>query len=293
MTAAQADEPMWTNTEEPPEQPRPEDRYRPRRNLPSALRDLWHDRAMIRSLAEREMRARYKQTYLGIAWAVVTPFALMLVFVLFFKRAANVETGDAPYSLFSYLGLLPWTFFSMSISQGGVSLISNVPLLNKVYCPREVFPLASVCLATVDTGIACFALVVLFAIEGFMPHATSLYVPLLLLIQVGFTIGVALIASSVMVYLRDLRTTLPLALQLGLFATPIAYGLETIPSHLRGLYVTLNPLATVIDGYRRTVLYGEGPRWEYVGLSSLSTAALVGGGYWLFKRLEGGIADVA
>ena len=284
---------VWVRTEPALAHPARDARYRRRISLPGALRELWASREMVRSLAEREMRARYKQTFLGIAWAVITPFLLMVVFTLFFKRAANVDTDGVPYTLFAYLGLLPWSFFSTGMSQGGVSLVTNVPLLNKVYCPREVFPLASITLAAVDTSIALSALLVLFGVEGFAPRATSFYIPLLLLLQVAFTMGVVLIASSVMVYLRDLRTTLPLALQLGLFATPVAYGLDSIPRRFRGAYAAANPMVSIIDGYRRTVLYGQAPRWGLLGLSSITTVVVLAGGYWLFKRLEGGIADVA
>ncbi len=284
---------VWTRTDQPPSTPAPELRYRPKLNLIMKLRELWHDRHMIRSLAEREMRARYKQTFLGIAWAVITPFLLMIVFTLFFKRAVRVDTEGAGYPLFSYLGLLPWGFFSTGVSQGSVSLIANVPLLNKVYCPREVFPLGSIVLAIVDTTIAFTALLVLFVVEGTAPKGTAVYAPLYLPMLFAFTVGTVLIMSSVMVYLRDLRTTLPLALQLGLFATPIAYSLDSVPEHLRTLYVGVNPLVTVIDGLRRTVLFDEGPNWQYFGISSATSMTVLVFGYWIFKRLEGGIADVA
>lgn len=284
---------VWTRTVRPAGVPSPDIRYRPKLNLFSALRELWHDREMIRSLAEREMRARYKQTFLGIAWAVITPFLLMVVFTLFFKRAVRVDTGGAAYPLFAYLGLMPWSFFSTGVSQGSVSLIANVPLLNKVYCPREVFPLGSIVLAIVDTSIALLALVVLFIFEGTAPTGTFFYAPLFLPMLFAFTIGTVMIMSSVMVYLRDLRTTLPLALQLGLFATPIAYSINSVPENLRTLYVAVNPLVTVIDGLRRTVLFDQAPNWQYFGISSATAFSVLIFGYWIFKRLEGGIADVA
>ncbi|MGQ0830638.1 MAG: ABC transporter permease [Microthrixaceae bacterium] len=292
MTTPPEDD-IWTRESPPPERPDPRDRYKRGQSLAVAVRELWGARSMIRSLAEREMRARYKQTYLGIAWAVVTPFLLMVVFTVFFKRVADVDTGGAPYSLFAYLGLLPWSFFSTSMSQGGVSLVTHVPLLNKVYCPREVFPLASVCLAIVDTAIAFTALLVLFVVEGYTPKATSVYVPLLLVVLLAFTVGAVLITSSVVVYLRDLRTTLPLMLQLGLFATPVAYGVAAIPEHLRGLYAATNPIVSVIDGLRRTVLLGKPPNWYLLSLSATTALIVLVFGFWLFKRLEGGIADVA
>lgn len=294
MTTTDPSDPLlWVREEPPAAQPDPALRYRVRFRPLAALRELWADREMIRSLAEREMRARYKQTYLGIAWAIVTPFLLMVVFTLFFKRAANIDTGDVPYPLFAYMGLLPWGLFSTSLSQGGVSLVNNVSLLNKVYCPREVFPLASVGLALVDTAIASTAAAVMFAVEGYAPRATSVYVPLLFAVQLAFTVGVVLITSAVVVYLRDLRTTLPLILQLGLFASPVAYGLGTIPEHLRPLYAATNPLVSVIDGYRRTILFGQPPRWGLLALSATTALIVLVAGFWAFKRLEGGIADVA
>lgn len=248
---------------------------------------------MVRSLGERELRARYKQTYLGYAWALITPLTLMVVFTVFFRRVAEVDTGGTPYALFAYLGLLPWGFFSNAVSQGGLSLIINVPLLNKVRCPREVFPIASVGVSLLDTLIAVSALGVLFVVNGFVPRSTSYWVPVLWLIQLAFTLGVVLIVSSVMVYFRDLRATLPLILQLGLFATPVAYGMDEIPASLRPVYVLLNPLGAVIDGLRRTVLLGEAPRLGLLGLAAVSSALVLVVGYVLFKRLETGIADVA
>ncbi len=281
-----------TRTDVEPGPPR-ELLYRRRVGLVAAARELWASRELVWTLAERDYLARYKQAVLGFGWALFTPVALMVVFTVFFRRVADVDTGGAPYPLFSYLGLLPWTFFSTSISQGGLSLITNKMLLNKVYCPREVFPVSSVVVAGIDTAIALLALGALFVIYGFVPRLTSVWVPVLLLIQVTFTTSVALISSAVVVHLRDIRHALPILLQLGLFATPVAYGIDTIPAHLRGLYSVLNPLAPVIDGYRRTVLLGQQPAWDLVGLGGASSVVLLLVGYRLFKRLETGLADVA
>jgi len=276
-----------------PEAPPADLRFRRRIGPLAAVRDVWRARELVRTLAERELRARYKQAMLGLAWALITPLALMVVFTLFFNRVAQVETGGAPYPLFSYLGLLPWTFFSTSVSQGGQSLIQNIPLLNKVYFPREVFPTASVGVAGLDSAVALVALGGLFAITGFLPRATSFWVPVLLLIQVVFTLGVTYVVSAVVVYLRDLRHALPVLLQMGLFATPVAYGIDFVPESFRTLYVVLNPLGAVIDGYRRTVLWGLGPDWGLVLPASISAVVVLLVGYLLFKRMETGFADVA
>jgi ABC-type polysaccharide/polyol phosphate export permease len=273
--------------------PPPELRFRRRIRLGRVAPELWKSRELIRTLAEREIRARYKQAILGFGWAVVTPLALMTVFTLVFQRVARFDTGDAPYPLFAYLGVLTWTFFSASVSQGGLSLVQNVNLLNKVYCPREVFPIASVTVAAIDTIVALPALGLLFVVMGFVPRATSFWVPVLLLIQVAFTLGITLVISAIVVYLRDVRHALPIILQLGLFISPVGYPIEIVPARFRGLYVALNPLAAVIDGYRRVVLYGVAPRLYFLLLGGTTSLVVLVLGYLLFKRLEAGIADVA
>ena len=273
--------------------PPPELRFRRRLSLVGAIRELWKGRELVRTLTEREFRVRYKQAYLGFAWAIITPVAMMLVFSLIFGRVARVDTGGVPYPLFSYLGLLPWTLFSNSISNGGLSLFSNSTLLNKVYCPREVFPIASVLVACGDALIATSVLVVLFAVYGFVPTATVAWAPLLLPIQLAYTVGVTLIVSVIVVYLRDMRHALPIILQLGLLATPVAYGMDVYPERLQPWIAVINPLAPVIDSYRRTILYAQPPDWSLVVPGAISAFTVLAVGYVIFKRLETGIADVA
>lgn len=268
-------------------------RFRRRLRLSTALAELWRARELVRTLAERELRARYKQTVLGFAWAVLIPVLYMVVFTLFFRRVADVQTGDVPYVLFTYVALLPWTFFSNSAALGGMSLLTNLALLNKVYCPREVFPLASVVVAGIDMAVATLVLGVLFGATTFAPKGTTLWVPVLFAVQVAFTLGVVFLVSSIVVYLRDLRHLINIALQIGLFATPVAYSLSSIPESFRHLYCLANPLAPVIDGYRRTILYGQPPEWGLLGLGAITSCVLLVGGYITFKRLETGIADVA
>jgi ABC-type polysaccharide/polyol phosphate export permease len=276
-----------------PEAPPSGPRYRHYVRLGSAMKALWARRELVLALAERDLRARYKQANFGFAWSLITPIALMVVFSVFLKRIARIDTGDVPYAIFTYVGLLPWTLFSASVSNGGQSLIMNVPILKKVSCPREVFPLATVVVATVDMMLATVALGVLFLIYGFVPAATSYFVPLILLVQFAFTIGIVLIVSSAMVYVRDLRHALPLVLQLGLFATPVAYGMKEVPPEVRDIYGYINPLAPVIDGYRRTVLLGLSPEWRTFIPAAATSLAVLLLGYLLFKKLETGIADVA
>jgi ABC-type polysaccharide/polyol phosphate export permease len=277
---------------EPPEVPPPELRYRRRYRIWQLAGAAWSSRALIRTLAEREIRVRYKQAVLGFAWAVVTPLVLMLAFTLFFRKAAKIDTGPVPYPLFCFIGLIPWTFFSTSVSQGGLSLVTNVPLLNKVACPREVFPMASVVVAGIDSLISVTMLVLMFLKFGFAPKPTSVWIPVVLLVQVAFTLGITLVASAVVVYLRDLRHALPLILQLGLFVTPVAFPLDIVAPSLRPLYVAVNPLAAVIDAYRRTVLLGQPPS-GLLAVGAAAAAVTLLGGYTLFKLLDTRIADVA
>ena len=144
--------------------PPPELAYKRKVRLGEALRDVWRSRGLIRTLTERDLRVRYKQAVLGFVWAILTPFVLMVVFTVFFQRVANVDTHGAPYPLFAYLGLIPWGFFSSCVSGGGTSILSNISLLNKVYCPREVFPIAAVGVAAADTAVSLFMLALLFGI---------------------------------------------------------------------------------------------------------------------------------
>jgi ABC-type polysaccharide/polyol phosphate export permease len=279
-----------------PEGPRPEIWFKRKIGLRGAVRDMWRYRELVVTLAERDLRVRYKQALLGFAWALFTPVMLMLVFSFVFTKFAHIKTpAGVPYPLFSFMGLLPWTFFSSSVLGGGNSLITNMPILNKVYCPREVFPLAALVVAAIDTAVATVVLSVLFAVEGFAPKLETFYAPLLLAVMVAFTLGVALIISSLLVYLRDLRHILPLILQFALFATPVAYGIEAIVHSKARLlmYSAVNPLAPVIDGLRRTVLLGAAPRWDAFLVGAVSSAVVLSFGYWLFKRLEAGIADIA
>ncbi|GAA1268197.1 ABC transporter permease [Kitasatospora nipponensis] len=256
-------------------------------------RELWAARELVRALAERDLRARYKQAVLGFAWAVLTPLALCAIFTLVFHRAVRIETGSTPYTLFAYVGLIVWQFFSNTMNQGALSLANNLSLLNKVYCPREVFPLATMLVATVDMAVATGVLGLLFLVFWTPPAATLLWVLPLLVVQFAFTYGVALILSVAVVYLRDVRHLLPIITQMGVFATPVAYPLAKIPHAWQEVYCALNPLGAVIEGYRRALLYGEAPDLRLTLAAAASSVVFLVGGYLLFKRLETGIADVA
>ena len=276
-------------------EPRPEIRFRRRIGLRTALEDAWRSRELVLTLAERDLRVRYRQALLGFAWALFTPVMLMLVFTFVFAKFAQIKTPGVPYPLFAYVGLLPWTLFSASVSAGGMSLVANLSILNRVYCPREVFPIATIVVAAVDTAISLFVLAILFVVTGFTPKLETLYAPVFLPALLAFTLGITLAISALLVYLRDLRHALPLLIQFGLFATPVAYGISVFVKSTKQLlvYSAVNPLAPVIDGLRRTVLLGQNPEWDALAVGTASAFVVLSLGYWLFKRLETGIADIA
>jgi ABC-2 type transport system permease protein/lipopolysaccharide transport system permease protein len=284
--------PLVVNQATIPDEPPPELRYRNRFSLVGAVRDAWRAREIIRSLAERSIRSRYKQAVLGFAWAIMTPLVLMFAAV-FISRKIGVSEAGVPLALFSYAGTLSWTFFSNSMSNGSTSIVSNISLINKVPCPREVFPLSGVVQAAFDAALSTIPFIALFVINTFMPKPESVWLPLILLVQLAFATGAAILYSVLVVYVRDLRTALPLALQFGFFVTPVVFPFSDIPEWLRGFYSVINPLGPTIDSIRRTMLYGLAPEFEYLGLGALGALLYLVGGYVVFKRMEAGIADIA
>jgi ABC-type polysaccharide/polyol phosphate export permease len=259
----------------------------------ATLRELLGAKELVVALTERDFRARYKQTKVGVAWAILTPLLLLGAFTILANTAADFDTDGVPYPLFASVALVPWTFFSNSVATGSTSILQNLSLINKVYCPREVFPLSSIATAAVDAGISLVLLVFLFVAYGRWPTAEAVWVPVLFGVQLAFTVGVTLVLAALVVYLRDLRQILPLALQFALFATPVAYSFSQVDGAWRGLASAVNPLAPVIEGYRQTVLLGAPPDWALVGIAAASSAIWLCGGYLLFKRLETRFADVA
>jgi ABC-type polysaccharide/polyol phosphate export permease len=278
--------------EQIPQVPPPQLRHRPSVQPLRVARDVWAARELVRSLAERDLRARYKQAFLGWGWALAQPLSLLLVFTFFSKRVGHIGTAGAPYPLYAMVGLLGWQFFSSSLTSSGLSLLNNTPLLNKVYCPRQAFPLAGICVAVVDAAIGAVALLALFVNYHRAPTLTALWLPVVLLLQVVFTIAVVLLLSSIMVYARDLRSALPLVLQFLLLATPVAYGMNVFGPRTRMLYSLLNPMGPIIDSYRRILLFAQQPDWALLGIASASSLLLAIVAWVVFARLESGMADV-
>jgi len=274
--------------------PPPEIVFKRRIEFLRSIRELWASKELVGTLTARNLRSRYKQTFLGFAWSLITPVTLMVVFTVFLRRVAKIDTGGIPYPIFSYVGLLPWSFFSGAVSSSSGVILSNNSLLNKIYCPREVFPISTITSSAVDTACAMFALLVLFIVNWYAPTAGIVWVPLLTFVLILFTLGVCLMISALTVYLRDLRYGVSIILQLGLFATPVAYTLSSVvPKNLQPAYAAVNPLGPVIQGYRDAVLLGHRPAFGLLGIATVSSCISVVAGYLVFKRLETGFADVA
>ena len=263
-----------------------------RLGLLAGLKELVAFRGLLWMLAAREVKVRYKQTLLGAAWAIAQPLALMAAFTLFFGRFARIPSDGLPYPLFFFAALLPWTFFTTSLAFGVSSLVTNTALVTKVYFPREILPLASILAAAVDFAAAGLVYALMMAIYRVPLSGVLVYVLPLLLVQAAFTIAVTLILSAINVSYRDVRYALPLVTQLWLYATPVIYPLSVVPENLRAGYLAANPMAAVIEGYRRVLVSGRAPDLPMLALSGVASGALLLGGYAYFKRAERSFADV-
>lgn len=276
-----------------PDEPDPALLHRHHWKLGKSLRELWARREIIYTLAERDIRAAYKEAWLGILWAVITPLATLIVMVFVFKRIKTFNDGGAPYALFAYLGILSWQYFAGGFSSGANSLLSNKNLLSKVHFPRECFPLAQLLEAGVSSLLATGVLIVLCLLNHFTPHVQIYWIPLFLLIEVVFTAGVALAASALLVHVRDLVQVIGVVISLGLFASPVIWPFSKLPKHLQIPYSFVNPVGPVIDNIRRTFLFGQSPSWGLLGIAALGALTYLCVGFWTFRRLEADLADIA
>jgi lipopolysaccharide transport system permease protein len=254
-------------------------------------RTLFRYRDLLFTWMLREIRIRYKQTAIGALWAVLQPLSLMAVFTLVFSFLTTVPTDGVPYPVFAYTALLPWTFFYTSISFAVPSLVTNMNLVTKIYFPREIIPIASVGAALFDFFIGSIVFVAMMLLYGIPISWTAFWVLPLLIVQVCFTLGLVLFLSAVNVFFRDVRFVIPLMVQIWMYATPVIYPVTLVPERFRAVYM-LNPMAGLIEGYRRVVLLGQSPVWSHTGVSAAIAALTFFGGYACFKKMEGSFADL-
>jgi lipopolysaccharide transport system permease protein len=254
------------------------------------LRDLWHYRDLFYILTMRDIKVRYKQTFLGVAWAIIQPLFTMIIFTLLFGRLANMPSDGIAYPLFAFAGLLPWTFFSNAVSNSGNSLVGSSNLITKVYFPRMVIPFAAVAAGLLDLIVA-FGLMIILMIyyeAGF--SINLLMLPVLTVILTLLAVGVGMFLSALNVKYRDIRYALPFFIQLGMFATPIIYPLSVIPEKWRWLMM-LNPLSGLIEGFR-AACFGKPFDWTSIGVSVVITFAILLFAAYVFRKMERSFADV-
>jgi ABC-2 type transport system permease protein/lipopolysaccharide transport system permease protein len=268
--------------------------YRHHTKLSSSLRDLWASRDIIFTLAERDIRAQYKQSTLGILWALIFPLAMLGIFTIIFSKVKSQGIPGVPYPLYAYTGILYWTFFAGAFGQGGMSLLTNNAILSKTQFPRECFPLECVVVTAVNSALAVLPMGLLLAIFHFTPHPQIwVWLPAFILIQVGFTIGMVVMVSALIVQMRDLVQVVPIVLMLGLFATPVIWQFKRIPHNLQIVYGFFSPMGPMIDDTRRAMLLGLNPVPGPFIAAVAGTIFYLLVGYRVFKRLEVNFADIA
>jgi lipopolysaccharide transport system permease protein len=255
------------------------------------LRDLWQYRDLFHTLTVHRIKVRYKQSVLGLAWAILQPLSLMLIYTVIFSVIARVSTEGVPYAVFAYAALLPWTFFSSSLTNATQGLVAHSQLVTKVYFAREILPLTYVSAALFDFAVASSFLVALFFYYGVSLTVYALWaIPIILLLATLAT-AFSMFFSALQVRFRDVGVAMPLLLQIWMFATPVVYPLSAVPQRFRSAYV-LNPTVGVIENFRRTVLQGVAPDLHSLGVSALAAAILLPLAYLYFKRVEATMADV-
>jgi lipopolysaccharide transport system permease protein len=253
-------------------------------------RDFWHYRELIYFLAWRDTAVRYKQTGVGIAWALIRPALTMLVFVGF-RRLVGFPAGSVPEPILVFAAVLPWQFFSSALADAAASLIGNANLISKIYFPRLLIPLAAVTTTVIDFTITLALLVVLMLWYRFLPGWQLAALPLFLLLAFGLALGLGLLFAALNVEYRDFRYIVPFIVQFGLFVSPIAFSTADVPVQWRAFYA-LNPMVGIIDGFRWSLLGGRvALDAQSTATSAAVTAAVLALGLWYFRRMEHSFAD--
>jgi lipopolysaccharide transport system permease protein len=255
--------------------------------------DIWHYRELFIVLAWRDISVRYKQTIIGILWAILRPFLTMVVFTTVFGKIAKLPSdGNAPYAIMVYAALLPWSFFSNALSESSNSLIGNANLISKVYFPRLIIPVATMVTACIDFLVSFIILIGIMVFYHFIPNWHILLLPFFIILAFLSTLGPGLLLTAMNVKYRDFRYIVPFIVQLGLYISPVGFSSQIIPEKWRFIY-NLNPVVGVIDGFRWCILGGDSPIYP----SGLIISLLITGMFmWLglscFRKMEKSFADL-
>jgi lipopolysaccharide transport system permease protein len=254
------------------------------------MRELWAYRELVYFLTWRDIKVRYKQTAIGVAWAVLQPLAMMVVFTVLFGKLANIPSEGVPYPLFAYAALLPWQLFSRTISESTSSLVTDQRLITRVYFPRIIVPLSTTLAAMADFGIASGLLVALMFVYGVIPGAAVIWLPGFILLMIITALGIGFWLSALNVEYRDVMYTVPFIIQFWFFVTPIVYPSSLVPERWKILY-GLNPMVGVIEGFRWALLgIGKGPS-PMLAVSILIALFLFVSGIIWFQRREESFVD--
>ena len=259
----------------------------------SALRglaSLRRHRDLLYTLTLHRVRVRYKQSLLGIGWAVLQPIGTMVILTAVFSYVARMPTGDLPYAVLALAGLVPWTGFSNAVTTATQSLVGQSQLVTRVYFPREILPITYICAAVVDGAIAGVLLFMVMAFYGIAPGPQVWMVVPVLIVLLALVTGISLIAAVTQVRFRDVGVAMPIALQLLMFASPVAYPLDAVPQRFQTLFL-LNPLAGIVENFRRAVV-GESLHGESLAISIAWATVVLPFGYMYFKWMEATAADV-
>jgi lipopolysaccharide transport system permease protein len=255
------------------------------------LAGVWHYRELLYFLLWRDVKIRYKQTVIGVAWSLLQPLATMLIFTLVFGLLARIPSDGLPYPVFAYAALLPWTYFAQAVTTSGHSLVGDAGLIRKVYFPRLIVPMAAVARPIIDFLPSFAILLVMMVWYGIAPTWRLAAFPLFLLLAVVTAFAVGLWLSALNVRYRDIGYTIPFLVQCWMFASPVVYPASLVPERWRLAY-SLNPMAGVIEGFRWSLLGADLPRLDLLAASTGMVVALLGGGLIVFRRLERNFADV-
>jgi len=261
-----------------------------RGRIPINLGELWAYRELLYFLIWRDIKVRYKQTILGFAWAILQPFMMMVVFSLFFGNLLKVPSEGIPYPLFNYAAVLPWTLFAQGITRSSESLVANINMVQKVYFPRLIMPLASILAPLVDFAIAFVILIGIMFYFGYPPTLSILWLPVFIILLLITSLGVGLWLSVINVKYRDVRYAVPFLTQLWLFASPVVYASSLLPQKFQAIY-GLNPMAGVIEGFRWALL-GTDPPGSLIAISVTIVLVILITGVFYFRKSEKNFADV-
>jgi len=262
----------------------------PRKWVPVDLKELWAYRELVTAFTLRDVKLRYKQTGLGITWAVLQPLLTMVIFTVFFGGLAKMPSDGVPYPLFVLAALLPWTLFAEGLTRSTTSMVTNSNIMTKVYFPRLIMPLSSILSPLVDFAVSFIILIAMMVYYGYMPTVTILFLPVFLLLALATALGVGLWLSALNVKYRDFQYTVPFMIQIWMFASPVVYPVSLMSESMQVWY-GLNPMAGVIEGFR----------WALLGTGALNTMMLVSvgmvfailvSGMFYFRKMEQYYADI-